>query len=33
VFGNDGGVLQLATITGSVESGYRIALTAGVNAG
>ncbi len=33
VFGNDGGVGQLATITGSVAAGYTIALTAGVRAG
>jgi hypothetical protein len=32
VFGNDGGVLQLATITGSVASGYTVALTAGIGA-
>jgi hypothetical protein len=32
VFGNDTAVLQLATITGSVASGFTIALTAGVAA-
>ena len=32
VFGNDSGVLQLATITGSVAAGYTIALTASIAA-
>jgi len=30
VFGNDGGVAQLATVTGDVTSGYTVALTARV---
>jgi len=31
VFGDDGGALQLATVTGDVKSGYTVALTAGVD--
>ncbi|MBC3190841.1 3,4-dioxygenase subunit beta [Pseudonocardia sp. C8] len=33
VFGDDGGALQLATVTGDVTSGYRVALTAVVDTG
>ncbi|WP_435749127.1 intradiol ring-cleavage dioxygenase [Microbacterium sp. PMB16] len=32
VFGDDGGVSQLATVTGAVESGYTAALVVGVDA-
>jgi protocatechuate 3,4-dioxygenase beta subunit len=32
VFGNDGGVQQLGTVTGSVTDGYTVALTVPVNA-
>jgi hypothetical protein len=31
VFGNDGGVLQLGTVTGSVTSGYAVSLAARVD--
>lgn len=31
VFGDDGGALQLATVTGDATSGYRVALTARVD--
>ncbi|MER7279179.1 intradiol ring-cleavage dioxygenase [Dactylosporangium sp. NPDC000244] len=31
VFGNDGGALQLGTVTGSVSAGYAVALTAKVD--
>lgn len=31
VFGDDGGVLELATTSGNVDSGYLVALTAGVD--
>lgn len=31
VFGDDGGVHQLATVTGDVATGYTVALTAGVD--
>ena len=30
VFGEDGGILQLATMSGSVDAGYTAALTIGV---
>jgi len=33
VFGEDEGELQLATVTGSVEAGYIVALTAGLDVG
>lgn len=31
VFGDDGGALQLATVTGSVEDGYTVRLTVGID--
>jgi hypothetical protein len=31
VFGDDGGASQLATVTGDVTSGYRVALAVGVD--
>jgi hypothetical protein len=31
VFGNDGGALQLGTVTGDVSSGYAVSLTAKVD--
>ena len=31
VFGDDGGVSQLGTVTGSVASGYRVSLEVGVD--
>jgi protocatechuate 3,4-dioxygenase beta subunit len=33
VFGDDGGALQLGTVTGSVGDGYRVSLTAAVDTG
>ncbi|NHU86218.1 intradiol ring-cleavage dioxygenase [Kocuria sp. JC486] len=33
VFGDDGGASQLATVTGNVSKGYKVALTAGVDTG
>jgi hypothetical protein len=30
VFGDDGGVLQLATVTGDVTGGYTATLTVGI---
>ncbi|MEZ5219801.1 MAG: hypothetical protein R2715_25220 [Ilumatobacteraceae bacterium] len=31
MFGDDGGELQLATVTGDVAAGYRVALTVAVD--